>query len=238
MRTTLTALVHGGPGAGKSRLCDTMPAPRLILDSEGRAKHLPTESKVYWDPMKDAPPAAGDWELCIATVPNTTVLLQAYAWLGSGQHPFKSVAVDSLMEVQKRTIDEVVGSNALQTQDWGTLLRRLELLVRQYRDLTLTPATGVEVVIFTVGTQERDGKYHPLLQGQLRDTVPYYFDVVGYLYVTSDPETQVLQRNLLVQPIGNFIAKEGTGKIHVPVVVNPRIDSIVEMMQANGGGAS
>ena len=240
MRTTLTMLIHGGPGAGKSRLTNTMPTPRLILDAEGRAKHLPGK-KVWWDPMRDAPPEIGDWETCVAIVPNTNVLLQAFSWLGSGQHPFKSVGCDSLMEIQKRTIDETVGMSALQFQDWGTLLRRLEHLVRQYRDLTLSPATGVEVVVFTVGTTERDGKYVPLLQGQLRDTVPYYFDVVGYLYATSDAETSVVNRNLLIQPIGNFIAKDGTDKLTMaygPVIMSPNIQSMVDTMREMNGNGS
>ena len=235
MRTTLTALLHGGPGAGKSWATNTMPAPRCILDAEGRARHLPGR-KTPWDPLREAPPVAdGSWETCVVTVQQTSTLNQAYAWFGSGQHPFRSLGIDSLMEIQKRTIDELVGISALQTQDWGTLLRTLERQVRQYRDLTLSEATGVECVVITVGTHERDGKYHPLLQGALRDTVPYYLDGVGYMYAAQDPETGQISRNMLIQPVGNFIAKDNTDvltRTYGPVIPNPRIDFMVESMRA------
>lgn len=226
-----TALIHGGPGAGKSWLVDTMPAPRLILDAEGRAHYLPSR-KVWWDPTREAPPVHdGTWETCVVTCASTAVATQTFTWLRSGQHPFVSLGVDSIMEMQKRTVDEIAGLNPMRERDWGTLLRQLERMIRDFRDLTLVPATGVRVVVFTVGTREQNGKYEPLLQGQLRDTVPYYLDVTGYLYVTPDPETGAETRNLLIRPQPNYIAADHTGgRLPGPIISNPRIDGIVELL--------
>lgn len=158
------------------------------------------------------------------------VLTAVYSWLRSGQHPFVSVLIDSLMEIQKRTIDEIAGVNQLQTQDWGTLLRRLEHLVRSYRDLTMLADNLVSVVVFTVGSAEYDGKYEPLLQGALRRTLPYYFDVVGYLFVTQD-EAGNSTRQLLIHPHQNFIAKDGTGKLPGPTIASPNLTSLVEVLR-------
>src|SRR5216110_338838 len=121
MRTTLTALIHGDSGVGKSWLAASSPAPRLILDAEGRAKYAPSLlPKVFWDPKVSGPPAAdGTWDTCITPIADFDTLSTAYSWLRSGQHHFKSIVIDSLMEAQKRCIDGVAGTGAMQTQDWG-----------------------------------------------------------------------------------------------------------------------
>lgn len=228
---TFTALIHGLAGVGKSRLTDTMPAPRLILDTEGRSRFLPSR-KVWWDPLHDAPPVNdGSWETCVVTAHNMAVTQQAFTWLRSGQHPFVSAGVDSMMMAQKRIIDDVAGLNQLREQDWGTVLRRTEGIVRDWTDLRLERSTGIQTVVFTVGTRERSGKYEPLLQGQLRDTIPYFFDTVGYLFVTNDPETGATSRGLLIWPQANFLAKDNTDALPGPIIVDPRIDRMVELMQ-------
>lgn len=124
MDTTLTMLIHGDSGVGKSWLADTAPAPRLILDLEGRAKYTPSQPKIGWDVRAGGPPAAdGSWNTCVAAVPDFETLKIAYQWLRSGQHHFTSIIVDSLMEAQKRCIDSFAGVAALDQQDWGTLLQ-------------------------------------------------------------------------------------------------------------------
>lgn len=227
-------LIHGEAGVGKSWLADTAPAPRLMLDLEGRSKYLPSEPKVEWHPGTENPPPAGDWVTCSVQVTDFDALARVYQWLASGQHPFKSVILDSLMEGQKRLIDSIKGSDPLQTQDWGVVLRRLESLVRSYRDLAITAENPVEVVIFTCGSRDDDGLKRPLLQGQLSSTLPYYLDVVGYLYVTHTAENpEHLTRSMLVQPSPSAVAKDGTGKLQGPVIQEPNIESIYHSL--NGG---
>lgn len=212
MKTTLTMLIHGESGVGKSTTADTCPSPRLILDAEGRAKYTPSGPKIVWDPMREAPPAANGWRTCIVPVTHFDVVAKAYEWLRAGNHPFKSVVVDSLMEMQKRAIDQIAGLDQMRTQDWGDVLRRLEGQVRSMRDLTLIESNPVECVVFIVGsTMDDNGKQRPLLQGQLKNTVPYYLDVVGYQYTQIDPATGALSRHLLVEPQPGFVAKDGTG---------------------------
>lgn len=231
-KTTLTIMVHGESKVGKSRLVDTMPAPKLILDAEGRAKYLPSGPKVYWDPMTQEPPVVdGTWETCVALVPNIQVMTQAFMWLRSGKHGFVSVGIDSLMEVQKRYIDEIAGSEQLTQPDWGTLLRRLEKLVRDYRDLVLLESNHVQVVVFTVGTGERDGKYRPLLQGAMRTELPYYLDVVGYLYTQQDADGNTA-RNLLVRPDPQYVAGDGTDAFP-PIIANPSITDMFNVLKAH-----
>lgn len=237
MKTTLTMLLHGESGVGKSWLGDTAPYPRLVLDLEGRARYTPSGPKISWDPMQPPPVADGTWSTCVVTVADFDTLQRVYQWLRSGQHQFRSVIMDSLMEAQKRCIDQQVGVNALDQQDWGTLLRKLEALVRSYRDLTLLPTNACEVVVFIVGTKNVDGTYRPLLQGQLAATVPYYLDVVGYYFMAPAQDAAgqtTYTRQLLVQPTGGFVAKDGTGRLPGPVINAPNIEQLWTLL---GGGA-
>lgn len=233
-RTTHTALIHGESKVGKSWLGDTVPAPRLILDAEGRAKYTPSRPKVYWNPREGGPPRYdGTWETCIATVPDYETMSLVYPWLRSGQHDFKSCTVDSLMEIQKRRIDQEVGVNTLKIQDWGDLLRELESLIRRYRDLTMVDNNTLSVVVFIVGTTLVDGVQRPLLQGALRNTVPYYLDTIGYLYktpqVNTDGSTEYI-RSLLVDSQPGFTAGDGTGMLDGPVIYNPNFTDMYNLI--------
>ncbi len=237
MKATLTALIHGESGVGKSWLADTAPYPRLVLDLEGRAKYTPSQPKVAWDPRMGPPPLAdGTWSTCVVSVPDFETLSLVYQYLRAGQHHFKSVVMDSLMEAQKRCIDAMSGTSALDMQNWGELLRKLEGIVRQYRDLTLIPANPVQVVIFIVGSKSFDGTQRPLLQGQLHDTVPYYLDVVGYYFVAPVLDAAggaAYQRQLLVNSMPGFIAKDGTGQLGGPIIAEPNLEQLFALLETH-----
>ena len=215
MKVTLSMLVHAFSGVGKSWFADSAPYPRLVIDLEGRARYTPSGPKIAWDPRSGPPPLAdGTWSTCVVMAPDFDTLNLVYQWLRAGQHHFKSVIIDSVMEAQKRCIDNVAGTAGLDQQDWGTLLRHLEGLIRNYRDLTLIPSNPVEVIVFIVGsrTNDKSGKIEPLLQGQLRDTIPYYIDVVGYMFKQPQADGSLV-RSLLINEQPGFIAKDGTGRL-------------------------
>lgn len=230
MKTTLSVLIHGESGVGKSWCGDTAPGPRLIIDLEGRAKYTPSGPKIEWDPRNAPPVHDGTWSTCVVSCPDFDTLQLVYQWLRSGQHPFRSVVIDSLMEAQKRCIDQVAGLSALDQTDWGTLLRKLEAVVRSYRDLMLIPSNPVEVVVFIVGSVDAEGTRRPLLQGQLRLTVPYYIDVVGYMFMAPRAEGGFV-RSMLVHPQPGFVAKDGTNRMPGPIIQEPNLEQIVALLQ-------
>ena len=249
LKTVLRALIHGESGIGKSWFGDTAPGPRLHIDLEGRAQYTPSGPKILWDIASGAAPPVwdGSWNTCIVVCPDFETLNLIYQWLRSGQHPFVSVIVDSLMEAQKRCQDVVVpGIGQLDQQNWGEMLRRLEKMVRSYRDLTLIPANTVTSVIFITGSRHNDGCWEPMLQGQMKDLVPYYMDVVGYLHkqpIQQADGTIGFQRALLIDKQPGFIAKDNTDKLvkhYGPVIPLPDdgqqyITELMSLLETNTG---
>ncbi len=233
---SLSLIIHGEPGTGKSTLAATAPAPRVAFDVEGGTRFLKVK-KVYWDPLTQAPPEwDGTWDTCVVYVRNYKVIEQAYKWLADGKHPFRSVIIDSLTEAQKRLIDQVAGTDQPTQQDWGAILRTLEDFVRKLRDLTFHAEFPLETVVVTCLSHNRDGKFRPFVKGQLELSLPGFVDVVGYLYVEQAPDG-ALERKLLIAPVGVFDAKDRTGLLtekYGHVIVNPNITEILSVIFPEG----
>lgn len=209
---TLSLLVHADSKVGKTTLAATAPKPLLILDAEGGSKFLP-HRKVTWDPKTQAPPEVdGTWEICVVMVRDFDTMRQVFDWLQSGQHPFVSVVIDSITEVQRRCKQNLVGTEQMKMQDWGALLTRMDALIRGYRDLTLHPHRPLTTAVFIAETRQENGKWRPYMQGQIGIALPYWMDVVGYLYVSpvadaNGQETGKVRR-LLVETHPLFEAGE------------------------------
>lgn len=188
-------LIYGPSKKGKSTLANTVPGPRLLLDAEAAGRFL-RGKKVRWNPLADAPPAAdGSWDICIVVVDEYAKLEKTIEWLESGNHPFESVVVDSISEIQKKLKKKITGSQGLQVKDmemrlWGKLLSHMSALMEELRDLTEHPTRPVNVVITAMEEMGVD-KYMPLVEGSLKKWLPYYMDVVGRVDTTevasSDP---------------------------------------------------
>lgn len=228
---SISVVIHGESGVGKSWLADTAPAPRLVLDAEGGSKFTPSQPKIFWDPLREEPPR-GELETVQCLVRDFDTMTRVFQWLNSGQHDFSSVIWDSLTEIQKRCLDAIVGVNIPTTQDWGTLLRQMEGLVRQYRDLSNHPLKPLSVVCFLATTELDEIKERrPNVQGKLRLTLPQFVDVVGYLY-TKQGESGTLERILLTQPYPGFVAKDRTNRLE-PAITDPNLERMLEKIYGN-----
>lgn len=261
MMHTLTALIHGVSGAGKSWLGATAPKPLLVLDAEGRARYAPSGRKVYWNPtdgtvvrgdgtsvtqvVAGGPPAYdGTWDTCIVQVWDYATVATVYSWLRSGQHHFIAVVMDSLMEVQRRCKAAIKpGTSALERDDWGVLGREIEKKVCDFRDLVLVPQCGIRVVLFITGSHSET--YKPRLDGAMRENIAYYLDVVGYLFKQIDAQGQ-FNRFLLVDEQPPFTAKDGTNRLKAhfgPIIPLPEdgtqfIEQWYTTLLANGSAAT
>lgn len=229
MSRTLTLVAHGESGSGKSYLADTAPAPRLVFDAEGGVRFTPSR-KVSWDPREAPPEADGSWDTAVVLVTDLDAIQRAFQWLASGQHPFRSVVVDSLTEVQKRFIDGIAGAEQMKLQDYGELARRSESLVRRFRDLTMNQTKPLEVVVFVCGTRER-GQDHPVMRpaltGSMAEQLGYFVDVMLYLEVVQGQEEGQLDRRALFVQVNGIAAKDRTGRLGV-TMDNPSIPTMLD----------
>ena len=247
----LSILVHADTKVGKSTFAATSPKPMLLLDAEAAYRFLPG-AKVFWDPLRDAPPVLGqgrtspqadapvvevDWQICVVIVREYTVMVRAFEWLNSGQHPFRSLVVDSISEIQKRLKDSLrTLDEQMDQRKWGQVLDHMEWLVRGLRDLTEHPTRPMESVVITAMTAQRDGgKWRPYVQGQLGTTMPYFLDVIGYMFVQEIPSEDPTQpgrkiRRLLVTPHPQFEAGERVQGRLGDVVDEPTVEKMLDMV--------
>lgn len=240
MTQTLAAVVHGESGAGKSFFGSTAPGPRLILDAEGGSRFIKANKrKVIWDPSTQEPPKDdGTWDACFVQVSNWGQFYNAYQWLASGQHPFKSVIIDSLTEMQKRLVDDVAGVDQPTLQDWGTIGRNLEDMIRKFRDLSFHHTNPVNVIMLCL-SHLRDNQTRPSLKGKIELDLPAFVDVVGYLYTeASQTEANKVDRRMLIVPANNIIAKDRTAALeekYGAVVVNANFSDWLEVLEEEFG---
>lgn len=210
----ISVLIHAGSKLGKSTLSGTAPKPILVLDAEGSWRFIAVR-KVYWDPDTGPPPAHdGTWDACVVQVQRWETVETVYRWITQYQTPFVSVVVDSITELQRRLKQNLVGTEAMRMQDWGVLLSKMDDKIRGYRDLTLLPQIQVRCVVFIAETRQRhtDNKWVPFMQGQIGVALPYWMDLVGYMYPdweydeNGQPTNEV--RRLWISPHPEYEAGE------------------------------
>lgn len=227
----INMIVHGPSKHGKSTLGDSTPGPRVVIDAEAGSRFTPSD-KVIWDPTTSAPPQlTEDNQTALVLARSYRDVLKTYEWLNSGQHPFRSAVVDSISEIQQRAVDEVAGTNPMQTQDWGTLLRMVSDLVRKIRDLTVHPTNPLEaVVVIAMTTQGAGDNWRPLVQGQLNQRLPYYFDICAYYAVVPLPEGGSARR-LFIGPTPGFETGERVGGRLGPYLDNPTVAQMLRIVR-------
>jgi hypothetical protein len=240
-RDTIALLVHGEPGAGKSWLGQTAPAPRLVLDAEGgsRSPKRIVDGKVQripqitWDPHQGPPPVEGEWETCRVKVRDFTTLQRVFEYLNTGEHPFRSVIVDSLTEVQKRCKDSIRdGDEVMNERMWGILLDRMELLIRAYRDLVDHPIKPIDALVILALSVERNFKFKPAVQGALGTSLPGYVDTEGFLAPTMNEAGEEIRR-LLIHPHERFEAKDRTHTLtahYGHTIDNPSVSEMLAVL--------
>lgn len=253
MSRRLTALVYGEPGTGKSWLFNSAPGPRLLFDAEGRADYLPDleadpsgrtpQKVVYWNPRDPVPAESEDPSIVtVIDVQSFDDIALGYRWLESGKHPFKSIGLDSITEIQQRLIDKVAGDGPVQLQHWNSVLRELEKQVRAFRDLRKHPTNPPWAFVTLAGKRDKDDNLGPMLQGQLADKIAHHFDVVGFMEKRTNATTGEKERTLLIDGYREGVqAKDNTHVLSLnygDTIINPNITSMLSVLNPDRGGSA
>jgi hypothetical protein len=196
---------------------------------EAAARFLPI-NPVLWDPRDNPPAYDGTWDTAVVPCQTFDQALRVYQWMQLGQHPFKSLVVDSITELQNKALEQIAGRGMMQTQQWGELLRALGGYMRDLRDLTAHPTNPLEAVVLTAMSREsQDGKMKPHLQGQAAVIAPYLWDVIGYINVESFPYEDPTQGTYTVRRM--YVNKND--KYETGERVQGRIGPVIEQDQLN-----
>lgn len=225
----LYILVHGPAGAGKTTFVSTAPKPILLMDAERAARFIDLR-RVYWDPMRDAPPVYdGTWDMCVVKTNRWEKAEKALEYLRSGHHPFKTVMIDSLSEIQIKAQEAINGRNQMQTHHWGKLLQNMGGFIRDLRDLLEEDdGSPLQIVAAISTSKDYDGTFKPYLQGSIASQVPYIFDIVAYLYVNQATNNlgEVSEHRYLFT--GNHPTYEAKSRVKglPPTIEDPNLEAI------------
>jgi len=242
----ISIFIHGWWGAGKSWLSASAPAPRLVLDTEGG--YHDTEGKhIMWDPTSPVPQDLDKETSVIVDVNEWGVIEDVMNILRSGDHPFESVIIDSVHELQdqlKRVVanpEGVYDPNAVfQHQAWGRLKNNMGLLFRELRDLTRTSSPKRVNVVLVCGTDDELIPHKPLLEGGSRKVVTGFYDVVGYLRTAQDQKQQEV-RVLQITPTPTAVAKCRLHSLqleHGTEIINPDIRKMLSVVNKKESNAN
>lgn len=199
----LKALIHSPAGHGKTHLLGTAQEdertfPMAFLNWESGEATLSGLDIDVFDIRSSA-----DFDL-------------VYKDLSRSDSPYKSVGVDSITEAQIGMLLEILELDGARTdpdllaqQDWGIILTRMRRTLRRFVKMLpmhcFMTALSKDDVVARVGSVKA-----PAVQGSFAHELPGLLDVVGYLALETDKESEETERILLLHDNPKFSVKART----------------------------
>lgn len=238
----LNIMVYGDSGVGKTLLAGTAAyvkelSPVLFVDVEGGThtlSHFDDTSDIDVIPDPEADDRTVRW----------TDIQKIYNDLYNGRHPYKTVVIDSLTDMQKLAMNHVLGNgtkmdfdvegNLPQFKDWHINTEQMRRMVRAFRDLPIN-------TIFTALADEKPDPRtaqsenprmikNPSFTKKLAQEIPAFFDIVLYMYSKARGSQNV--RYIQTDKDNSVVAKcrvQG-----VPLTVeNPNMEALYDMLIRN-----
>ena len=210
-------LVYGEPGVGKTCLAASASQveamhPVLLLDVEGGTLSL---RKLYPD-------------VDIVRIKSFLDFVEVHKALRQPDSPYRTVILDSLTEIQKLGMYEIMRKTVEKDEDrdpdlpgigeWGKNIEQTRKIVRAFRNL---PA-HVIVTGLVMTEKQKNGKtlHKPSLSGKLSGEVAGFFDIVVYMYLKDRTEAEGggTTRNIMTQGTENYVAKDRTDNLPTVMV--------------------
>ncbi len=219
----INLLVYGDPGVGKTVLAGSAAevsemAPVLFIDIEGGTFSL-----------RDRNP-----DVSVVRVKSWHEMQLVYNELYGMKHGYKTIVLDSLTEMQKFSMAQIMlavvkkdsdrDPDIPAMRDWGKNIEQIRRMVRGFRDLPIhTVFTALAKI--DVDKQTNVGKTAPYLSGKLSSEVAGFLDIVLYMYrkVKGDEVT----RYLLAQGTNRQVAKDRSDRLE-QVTENPTMQMLYD----------
>ena len=209
----INLLIYGDPGVGKTvtaASADEVPEmrPVLFIDVEGGTfsirERYPDVKVVRietWDQMQDV-----------------------YDALLKGDHGYRTVVLDSLTEIQKFSMYNIMDFTVAKDPDrdpdipsmreWGKNIEQIRKLVRAFRDIPM------HTIFTALEKSDKDGKTgkvktKPSLSGKLANEVAGFLDIVGYQYTKVQEDE--LRRFLLTGSHEQYVAKDRSDNLPLTI---------------------
>lgn len=225
----INVLVYGKSGVGKTTFAgsaDAVPAlrPVIVIDIEGGTESL-------------RKPYPGVETLRVTTWKE---MQEVYNELYEGKHDYRTVVLDSLTEIQKFNMYNIMSDIVRLKPDvdpdipdmrmWGKNIEQVRRFVRGFRDL---PMNTVFTALVKEDKDQKTGalRMKPMLSGKLADEVAAFLDIVCYMYVkqVGNAEDIETKRLLLTQATEEQVAKDRSGRLPAIIEV-PTMDNLYKLM--------
>lgn len=197
-------VLYGPPGSGKTTMGATFPNV-LFLSAESGLLSIRDKAIDVW--------TINEWEDAE----------EAFAFLRKGDHPYKSVVIDSLTEVQKKLHEHIVRKfpgkrrdyeDLMSQSDWGYAIDRMRKMCRAFRDL---PMNVVFIALDQTETTEEESTTKPALSGKTLST-----ELLGWVDAAIYCPGPVKDEDGNTHYYGQTIPAKGRqAKLRVPPGVNP-----------------
>lgn len=184
-------LVYGESGAGKTRLCSTLPN-NIILSAESGLLSLK------------------EYDLPYIIIDSIETLREAYLWVKE-EPDYSSVSLDSISEIAEVILSEEKSKTKDGRQAYGNMQDTVSKMIRLFRDLQNKNVYFTAKCERTL-TESGALLYGPSMPGKkLTGDIPYFFDEVLALRVKKTDEG--IKRMLQCEPDDVWLAKDRSGKL-------------------------
>lgn len=225
----INILAYGSSGVGKTTFAgsaDAVPAlrPVIVVDIEGG-----TES------LRNSYPG-------VETVRVTTwkEMQEVYNVLYEGKHEYRTVVLDSLTEIQKFNMYNIMSDLVRLKPDidpdipdmrmWGKNIEQIRRFVRGFRDL---PMNTIFTALVKEDKDQKTGalRMKPMMSGKLADEVAAFLDIVCYMYVKQiqDGDEVRTKRLMLTQATESQVAKDRSGRLPT-IIEDPTLGMLYKLM--------
>lgn len=182
-------LTYGAPGSGKTNLMSTLPDPLVVLLTEKHGamtiKRVNPNAKIIF--VEDIKKVVNGKIQVVKTA--AEILYTVLDKLATEDHPYVSVALDSLTDMQQILLSHMKGGKPgakVSLPEWGKLIDETKFLIKKFRDLNM----HVGVICLSDEVQDDGSRliYRPQLAGKkLPSSLVQYFNLCCFQRKQRDP---------------------------------------------------